>query len=758
MYKPIFKIEYNQKDITKDISNQVLNIEYTDYEHGQSDEITITFDDTQKLWQSSWIPSKGDSIRVFIGYEGEKLLNCGVFEIDEIEFATPPDILTVKALATGITKALRQNNSVAYENKTTSFSVEIIAKSSDAISVTGITLSESEITVNIGYSKTICATIFPGNASNQNINWTTSDDSIAVIAWPVENKLKGFIIGYSEGTAIITATTEDGNFSASCVVEVVPVKGDLLSIEVTSTPTKTEYLEGKDALDLTGGKLTLYYNNDTTEVIDLSEVVVSGFDNTKVGEQTLTITYKGKTTTFKVNVIAKSLVSITVTTKPTKTEYLEAKEVLNLTGGKLALYYNNNTEEEIDLSEAVVTGFDNTKVGEQNLTVAYGDKTTTFKVKVTAKILVSIAVTANPTKMNYLEAKENLDLSGGKLTLTYNNGTTELFDLSNASVAGFNNTIVGEQVLTVTYNGKTTTFKVNIIAKTLTSIAVTSNPSKLTYLEGDAFNSSGMVVTAYYNNGTSAVITGYTMSGYTSTPGTKTITVSYGGKSTTFTVIVNAKTLTSIVVTTKPSKLTYLEGESFDKTGMVVTAYYNNGTSGIVTDYVMSGYSSTVGTKTVTVSYGGKSATFTVTVNARVPSSVTSDKYAVSGGNITKISVATTAAALLSNLNEGEYCKVYNGSAEVLANAAIGTGMEVKIMDGSTVKASYTAIVTGDINGDGGISVTDMISVKSYLLQKSTLSGVYATAADTNGDGSISITDFIQIKAHILGKGDVVAR
>lgn len=118
MLIPIFKIEYNQKDITTDVSNQVLNIEYTDFEHGQSDEITITFDDTQKLWQSSWIPSKGDSLRVFIGYEGEKLLNCGIFEIDEIEFATPPDILTVKAIATGITKALRQNNSVAYENKT----------------------------------------------------------------------------------------------------------------------------------------------------------------------------------------------------------------------------------------------------------------------------------------------------------------------------------------------------------------------------------------------------------------------------------------------------------------------------------------------------------------------------------------------------------------------------------------------------------------------------------------------------------------
>lgn len=54
---------------------------------------------------------------MYIGYVGEKLLNCGVFEIDEIEFSTPPDVLIVKAIATGITKSLRQNNSVAYENK-----------------------------------------------------------------------------------------------------------------------------------------------------------------------------------------------------------------------------------------------------------------------------------------------------------------------------------------------------------------------------------------------------------------------------------------------------------------------------------------------------------------------------------------------------------------------------------------------------------------------------------------------------------------
>ena len=84
--------------------------------------------------------------------------------------------------------------------------------------------------------------------------------------------------------------------------------------------------------------------------------------------------------------------------------------------------------------------------------------------------------------------------------------------------------------------------------------------------------------------------------------------------------------------------------------------------------------------------------------------------------------------------------------------------MVVKIMDGTTVKASYTVIVTGDTNGDGNTTVTDMIAIKAHVLKKSNLSGAYATAADTNGDSGISITDFIQVKAQILGKGTITAR
>ncbi len=147
-----------------------------------------------------------------------------------------------------------------------------------------------------------------------------------------------------------------------------------------------------------------------------------------------------------------------------------------------------------------------------------------------------------------------------------------------------------------------------------------------------------------------------------------------------------------------------------------------------------------------------------VTTNSSVPTSTTSTKFTVSGSQISKITAGTTVNTLLSGLSAGQYCKVYKGNSQVSETSKVCTGMIVKIMDGNTVKASYTVIVTGDTNGDGDITITDMLAIKAHILKKSTLSGAYATAADTSGDNAVTITDFIQVKAKILGKGSITAR
>lgn len=116
--QPEFKIIYEKKDITAQISSSVLSLFYTDNEHGKSDEISISLENSLVLWNSLWFPDKGDTLGLSMGYKDEALLPCGNFEIDEIKFSGSPDTVEIKALSTPIKLALRQNNSRSFENTT----------------------------------------------------------------------------------------------------------------------------------------------------------------------------------------------------------------------------------------------------------------------------------------------------------------------------------------------------------------------------------------------------------------------------------------------------------------------------------------------------------------------------------------------------------------------------------------------------------------------------------------------------------------
>ena len=73
-------------------------------------------------------------------------------------------------------------------------------------------------------------------------------------------------------------------------------------------------------------------------------------------------------------------------------------------------------------------------------------------------------------------------------------------------------------------------------------------------------------------------------------------------------------TLTGIVVTQNPTKITYISGESFNPAGMTVSEVYSDGTKTAVTDYTYSTAPLTKDTTEVTISYGGRSTTVKVEV------------------------------------------------------------------------------------------------------------------------------------------------
>ena len=81
-----------------------------------------------------------------------------------------------------------------------------------------------------------------------------------------------------------------------------------LSLEITVLPNKLEYFGKKDELDVTGGKVKLSYERKITRTYELQTENVSGFDNTVVGKQILTVTIDGATATFEVEIVTATVV------------------------------------------------------------------------------------------------------------------------------------------------------------------------------------------------------------------------------------------------------------------------------------------------------------------------------------------------------------------------------------------------------------------------------------------------------------------
>ncbi len=177
----------------------------------------------------------------------------------------------------------------------------------------------------------------------------------------------------------------------------------------------------------------------------------------------------------------------------------------------------------------------------------------------------------------------------------------------------------------------------------LTGITLTA-PTKVDYNLGEDLNTSGMTVTAHYNDESTKTVTEYELSGYDkNTVGTQTVTVTYTegtvSKTATFDVTVS-KLLTGISIVA-PTKTEYFVGETINTSGLVVTAIYSDSTTEVITSgYTVSSLeSSTVGTKTITVNYEGKTATFDVVV--KIDPTVLTTEWYTSDPTATEFTIST---------------------------------------------------------------------------------------------------------------------
>ncbi len=494
-------------------------------------------------------------------------------------------------------------------------------------------------------------------------------------------------------TSITIQYTEEG--LTKTVSQPIIVKNRVLSsISVNVRPNKTKYIEEQD-FDPTGMKIVAKYNDSSTE--EITDYTIVDGENLRLGQETVTISYieidAPKTTIVNIVVEEKKLTGLSITTEPHTTLYLEQKN-FNTTGMVVTAQYNNGKTNQVTNYE-VING-ENLQLGQKEVTIQYTErgitKTVNQTITVKRKELVSIEVTKEPHKMEYVEG-QNFDPTDMMIRARYNNGTKR--EITNYEILNGNNLQLGHNKIIIRYTEDGITaqveLEITIIDRVLLDTEIQSGPNKTDYIEGQDFDTTGMVIIGIYNDGNRDVITGYdVINGDDLSVGQTSVTISYTENGVTKTleqkITVQEKVLVDMNLGRLPNKKNYIEGENFDPTGMVIVVKHDNGITTETSDYeILDGEDLKLGQTNVTIRYTEDEIVKEIQVPIKVVQkkllSIVIAKQANKVDYVEEQSFDTEGMVVLANYD--------NGKSEEITNYEIMNGDELTI--GQThIIISYT--------------------------------------------------------------------
>lgn len=165
---------------------------------------------------------------------------------------------------------------------TAACTIRVSKPSPSVVAVTGVKLSAIGIELPVGGSKRLSATITPSNATNKGVTWSSDNASVAAV------NASGLITAKGEGSATVTVRTDDGGYTATCKITVVPVTApEKVEISVSADSLKYKETTKVNVSELPVGYTVQYSSSDES----IAKVDSNG--NIKaVGKGTATITVK----------------------------------------------------------------------------------------------------------------------------------------------------------------------------------------------------------------------------------------------------------------------------------------------------------------------------------------------------------------------------------------------------------------------------------------------------------------------------------
>lgn len=610
-----------------------------------------------------------------------------------------------------------------------------------------VNISRSTASIVVDDTTMISAT----SSDSSTISWTSSDTTVVTVSSATSSSGTNITLtGVGPGTATVTAraTIESTVYSATCTVTVSSSGGsgggeqtDADSYSIVPTDLATSYPTTATSYTAASGiGVTAYNTANFSSKIQFKKSGGYLYNNSSLNLGTLTISGASGTLTVYAG----------TTRNPSSTTISGSNGVYDLTG--------YNYFKIINSSSSVATC--------SSITVGIAEDT---------KTLSSISVATAPTKTTYT-AGECFNPTGLVITRTYSDSTSDTYTYANHtsdftfSPSTSTALTTSNASVTITYGGKSCSQAITVnAAKTLSSISVSTAPTKTTYTAGEYFDPTGLVIRRTYSDSTYDT---YTYSGHTSeftfSPSTSTalttsnasVTITYGGKSTSQAITVNAATKTLSSISVSGGKTSFTVDEDFSFGGTVTAHFSDSSTSDVTSSATFNGYNMSVaGNYTVTVSYtyGGttKTATYSITVQGSGGGSSTeegSQRIVASGtttyyqsGDIYPTGSSTSGTAT---------CDAFDVSwlKNSSSNNVLYTYAELRIYSGHsftiTPKDGYT--ITSIVITANNSSYASAVGGSSLTNCSKSVSGSTVTLTPNNGTSAVGFANSAQSRLNYI--------
>ena len=339
------------------------------------------------------------------------------------------------------------------------------------IAVTGVTIDPTATTLTVGGTETLTATVTPNDATDKSVTWTSDNNAVATVA-------DGVVTAVAPGTASITVTTTDGNFSTSCAVTVNKAN--------PTAPTGLTATYGQTLADVTLPTGWTWVNSTQSVGSVGSNTFKANFagnDNyNAASDMDVTVTVSKATNPATVTSTATVM-------KGGNTVDLASNVTLNGATGEVTYAFNGDAN-GCTLSSSILTSGDNTGSVTVNISVAADDN---YNALAATPITVTVSdkgtqtITASDVTATYGETGKKVEATtdgNGAISYVVKDGSADYIDVDTTTGA-LTIKKVGTATVIVTANETSTyaqaTKDVTVTINKANAVATTVTANNRTY-------------------------------------------------------------------------------------------------------------------------------------------------------------------------------------------------------------------------------------------------------------------------------------